>query len=111
MSSRKKGFLGEDKAVSFLKKRGFKILERNFYAKKFGEIDIIANKNGVLYFIEVKSGKGSFNPALNLTSKKLKKIIDSVNFYLQSKELELPFSISLIVINGDEVTFFDNITI
>ncbi len=41
MSSRKKGFLGEDKAVSFLKKRGFKILERNFYAKKFGEIDII----------------------------------------------------------------------
>ncbi len=67
---------------------------------------LLANKNGVLYFIEVKSGKGSFNPALNLTSKKLKKIIDSVNFYLQSKELELPFSISLIVINGDEVTFF-----
>ena len=47
------GILGEDKACAFLKKQGFKILKRNFHSK-FGEIDIIATKDEILHFIEVK---------------------------------------------------------
>ncbi len=48
------GELGENIAVKFLTKKGFFISERN-YTKKWGEIDIIAEKNNKLYFIEVKS--------------------------------------------------------
>ena len=44
--------LGEDKACEYLKKLGFKILERN-YRKTYGEIDIIALDKDVLAFIEV----------------------------------------------------------
>ncbi len=52
--SQKIGQLGEDIACKFLMKHGFEVLERN-YTKKWGEIDIIAQKEDKLYFIEVKS--------------------------------------------------------
>ena len=48
------GTLGEDLGCRFLKEKGFSILERN-YTKKWGEIDIIVQRNHVLHFIEVKS--------------------------------------------------------
>ena len=48
------GKKGEDIAVVFLKKKGWKILERN-YRKQYGEIDIIARKQNLLIFIEVKN--------------------------------------------------------
>ena len=51
---RKIGDLGENIACRFLMKRGFEIVEQN-YSKKWGEIDIIARKEGKLHFIEVKS--------------------------------------------------------
>lgn len=52
--SQKIGKLGEDMACMFLMKHKFTILERN-YTKKWGEIDIIAQKDKKIYFIEVKS--------------------------------------------------------
>ncbi len=53
-NSQKLGQLGEDIACKFLMKHGFSILERN-YTKKWGEIDIIAQKDGRFNFVEVKS--------------------------------------------------------
>jgi len=52
--SRKTGDLGESIACRFLINKGFSIVERN-YLKKWGEIDIIAKKDGKAHFIEVKS--------------------------------------------------------
>ena len=52
-NSQKIGQVGEDIACKFLMKHGFTVLERN-YTKKWGEIDIIAQKEDVLYFVEVK---------------------------------------------------------
>jgi len=51
---RKMGDLGEYYAGMFLVKHGFNIIKRN-YLKKWGEIDIIAEKGGVIHFVEVKS--------------------------------------------------------
>ena len=48
--SREKGDFAEKKAISFLEELGFKIIEKNFYAKKLGEIDIIALKNNIYHF-------------------------------------------------------------
>lgn len=45
---------GEDLAVEFLKKKGFHILERN-YRCRLGEVDIIAQKAGKIFFVEVKT--------------------------------------------------------
>ena len=52
--SRKKGNIAEDIVISHLKNIGFHILDRN-YLKKWGEIDIVAEKSQKIHFIEVKS--------------------------------------------------------
>jgi len=52
--NRAKGDKGEDIACIFLERHGFKVVVRN-YLKKWGEIDIIARKEGIVHFFEVKS--------------------------------------------------------
>ncbi len=68
------GKKGEIKAVLFLKKHGYKILETNF-KNKIGEIDIIAEKDGVIVFIEVK----------NRSTYRFGRPIEAVDFRKQNK--------------------------
>lgn len=58
MNKKKIGNRGEDLAANFLEKNGFTILNRNFRAGRFGEIDIIASENEYICFIEVKTRTG-----------------------------------------------------
>ncbi len=51
---RAKGNAGESIACVYLERQGFMVIVRN-YQKKWGEIDIIAQKEGILHFFEVKS--------------------------------------------------------
>lgn len=60
--------MGEDIACKFLVKRDYKILDRN-YRKKWGEIDIIAQKDGKINFIEVKTVSRAAEPKTNLQNK------------------------------------------
>ena len=48
------GQYGEDVAARFCRKQQLKIIKRN-YRCRFGEIDIIAERDGVVHFIEVKN--------------------------------------------------------
>ena len=110
MFSKEKGDIAEKKAITFLKKEGFKIVAQNYFAKKMGEIDIIATKKKVYHFIEVKSGSG-FDPVYNLTASKLQKVIKSSQFYLKEHAIDLPFCIDAIIIKDDKLEFLENITI
>jgi len=101
----------EDLATQFLEQEGFMILERNYFARKLGEIDIIAQKEEVLHFIEVKSGKADFYPVYNLTAAKLRKVINSSHYYMKSKKLDMAFSIDALIIRYDEVEFIENVTL
>ncbi len=76
------GEQGEQEAVLYLKKNGFKIIDRNV-PNKFGEIDIVAQKDTIFYFFEVKAGKkeSGINPAENLHPTKLRKLLISVQHY------------------------------
>lgn len=53
------GRLGETVTVRYLEKHGYKILDRNFRIRG-GEIDIIAEKDGIIAFVEVKARSGNF---------------------------------------------------
>lgn len=53
-STSKFGKLAEDFAVGLLSNKGYKVIDRNFRSR-FGEIDIIALKDGRLIFVEVKA--------------------------------------------------------
>lgn len=77
------GKLGEDIACKFYSNKGFSILERNF-RKNYGEIDIVATKEGKYYFIEVKtisrenlelvSREIIYKPEFNVDQWKIKKL-------------------------------------
>jgi len=49
------GNWGEQRAAEHLEKLGYTILKRNFRWGKQGEIDIVADDNGMLVFVEVKT--------------------------------------------------------
>lgn len=57
VSSHQKGKWAEERATTFLRLKGYRILEKNYRVSQ-GEIDLIALKNGTLVFVEVKSRKG-----------------------------------------------------
>lgn len=103
------GMKAEDRACKFLKKQGFKIIERNFHSK-FGEIDIIAKKDEILHFIEVKSTARNYEVAERLDTKKYKKILKTVNFYFLKYTCECDFQLDLLCVYKDEIKLINNIS-
>jgi putative endonuclease len=110
-NSRKVGDKSEELATDFLEKNGFVIVERNYYASKLGEIDIIATKEDTLHFIEVKSAYSDFDPVYNITPAKLRKVTNSAYHYLKSKGLDTAFCIDALLIRKEDVELIENITL
>ena len=107
--SREKGNIAEDKACTYLSTLGFQIIERNFTLRG-GEIDIIAIKDEVLHFIEVKSCS-SYDPLYNITPSKLQHIISTAQRFMQKKQLDLAFQIDAVSVQGRECKLIENITL
>ena len=104
------GNRNEELALEFLEAEGFFVLERNYYARKLGEIDIIALHDNVLHFVEVKSAQADFDPVYNFTSSKQRKVINSAYYYMKSKKLDVEFSIDLVLVRWGEIEFLENVT-
>lgn len=80
---------GEGVARKFLKKRGYKILKRN-YVSKTGEIDIVAYNKGIIAFVEVKArlSERYGSPVLAITKGKKRKIVKTALCYLLENKIE-----------------------
>jgi len=80
---------GEALAGKLLKKRGYKILKRN-YVSKYGEIDIVAYDKGAISFVEVKTRQSENYgpPELAVTKEKRKRIIRTALNYLVTNHIE-----------------------
>lgn len=83
------GEAGEEYTVKFLKKKKYKILERN-YRKRYGEIDIIAENKNYIVFVEVKTRHtDSMTLAADaVTRQKQLKIIKTASLYLSENETD-----------------------
>ena len=110
ITTKNKGDYFESKAVDFLTDKGFEIVERNYYAKKLGEIDIIAKKDDVYHFVEVKSGD-SFEAVYNITPQKLYKLYRSIDLYIKHKNLDVAYCVDAIIFDGEELEYLENITL
>ena len=86
-----KGAWGEECAAAYLRRRGYRILARN-YSCRFGEIDLIAEKDGVLLFVEVKlrTNLQYSAPRQYVTVKKQEKLRAAALLYLSARELAVP---------------------
>ena len=86
------GVQAETVACVFLVKQGYEILERN-YRKPWGEIDLIAKKDDIFVFVEVKAnatqGHASFAPEVRADHIKLRKIVKSAMLYLEFEKKDL----------------------
>ncbi len=91
MTSKKTGKSGEEMAEKYLCTSGYEIVATNFFSR-FGEIDIIAMKDGKLIFVEVKTRKSTLfgEPAEAFTYKKRIKIIKTGLYFLNSSRQNLP---------------------
>ena len=79
-----KGREGESIAASYLEKKGYEIIKRNFHFGRFGEIDIIARDSDELVFVEVKIAYGDAfgDPASWITPPKIAKVKKAAEGYL-----------------------------
>lgn len=91
------GKIGEQKATIYLKNHGYKIEERN-YRSKSGEIDIIAKKDEMLIFAEVKTRmQGMYgSPAEAVNFRKRKNIAETALCYLMKNSLDCPCRFDII---------------
>ena len=82
------GTTGEEAAVAFLRKRGYRIVDRNVRTK-FGEIDIVALDKGVVCFIEVKTRRSDAfgSPADALSLRKQRHLSKAALAYIKQKHL------------------------
>ena len=100
------GEKGEELAVEFLQKKGYKILERNWRFKK-AEVDIITIKNNVLAVVEVKTRSSNYfgNPQDFVNPKKIQLLAEAINEYVTSKDLEVEVRFDIIAILKNKKAF------
>jgi len=112
--NKKTGKMGEDIAIAFLKKKGYKIIERN-YRCVFGEVDVVAHDRSDIVFVEVKSRRSEYfgDPTDAVDLNKQKKISKIALNYLNEKRLDnhdARFDVIAIKLspNGNTVELIEN---
>ncbi|MEY8518772.1 YraN family protein [Lachnospiraceae bacterium 29-84] len=80
--SRRQGQAWEQKAAAFLEKKGYKILQQNFYSR-YGEIDLVARQGTYLVFVEVKYRKDEKggHPLETVNPSKKRRICRTASYY------------------------------
>jgi len=110
------GAYGENLACDFLKKQGYKILERNFRIRG-GEIDVIAKDGDTLVYVEVKTRSSNQfgTPEESITVKKIRFLERAAKFYRlkrynlsQSERID---AVSVTLSESPEIKLIKNITL
>ena len=100
------GKLGEELAVDFLQKNGYKILEANWTFQK-AEVDIIAQKGLVLAVVEVKtrSTRDFGLPQDFVKQKKIQLLVKAINEYVIVNDLDVTVRFDIIAVTKEANKF------
>lgn len=106
MMKRALGQRGEQLATLYLQEQGYMVLQRN-YRTRYGELDIICQKNGVIVFVEVKTRRSQLfgSPEEAITRQKIMHIKKVALLYLAENKTsykEIRFDVITILIQGNE---------
>ena len=115
-SKKETGDKAENIIKKYLQQRGYQILEQN-YKTKYAEIDIVAQKQGNLFFIEVRSrtGEDFGAPEETVQERKKWKLRQNALAYATRKQYRGHYQIDLACVTFDEnknlqtINYFENI--
>ena len=91
--------IGESLAKKYLEDKGYEIIEQN-YRTRYSEIDLIAKKDNVLVFVEVRTKKSNafVSPEESINQKKLKKLYWNADSYVALKKWKGPCRVDAVCI-------------
>ncbi len=103
------GRAGEDRAVAFLKKQGYTVVQRNVRVPG-GEIDVICTERGTIVFVEVKTRSGSrFGSAVGaVDAKKRAKLRALAADYLQIVAPAARARFDVVALDGTGISLHRN---
>lgn len=103
----KTGAIGESIAETFLKQKGYKIIQKN-YRKKWGEIDIIAEKENTVRFVEVKTvsreSRAVHRPEELVDRRKLIKVARTAALYMEMARDNREFQLDVVGVIMDKAS-------
>lgn len=119
LNNKSKGYFGESIACEYIKKRGFQIISRNYFAGYGQEIDIIALKSDLIIFLEVKTqfkNMGIHDLEKRLNYHKKRSLLRAANQFIHSRKIDLNlymmrFDAMFILTDGknNRVMYYENI--
>lgn len=104
------GHDAEKQAARYLESRGFKIRELN-WKTRYCEIDIVAEKGGTIYFVEVKYRRNAAHGIglEYITPKKLNQMRFAAEMWVQNHDWSDDYQLAAISIDAEEITFVDEL--
>jgi uncharacterized protein (TIGR00252 family) len=108
------GRRAEAAAAEYLKARGFEIIQQN-YRTRYCEIDIVAAKAGITYFVEVKyrRNRNQGSGLEYITQRKLEQMQLAAEYWVQEHEHTGEHQLAAIEVNGDSydiAAFIESLT-
>lgn len=110
MTNHQSGHDAEKTAAEYLKQQGYKIRDLN-WKTRYCEIDIVAEKDKTIWFVEVKSRRSSqqgFGYEY-VTSKKLQQMHFAAEMWVQSNKWAGDYQLAVVSIDGPVITFIDSL--
>ncbi|GAB6137673.1 YraN family protein [Halanaerobaculum tunisiense] len=113
MDNRQKGTRGEKLAKDFLQQQGYQIKEQNFWSR-YGEIDLIAQEDNYLVFVEVKwtTENPEVRPEEQISYQKQRHLTKVANYYLMLHNIESNCRFDVVAISqlgqGNKIRLIKN---
>ena len=105
------GIEGEDKAANYLIREGYTVVDRNWKSGR-KELDIVAEKDGILVVVEVKTRKSAKygNPEDAVTPSKIRNTVLAADAYIRFNRIDLPvrFDIISVLSNGEVINHIED---
>jgi putative endonuclease len=103
------GQRGEELAANELAQRGYEIVDRNWHCQ-IGEVDIVAQRNHVWAFFEVRTRRGRAfgTPEESVTQSKQRRMVDVARTYLSEHDVnvyDVDWQIGLVAVEMDEAGY------
>lgn len=97
---------GEDAAADFLRKNGYAIRHRNWRCRRL-ELDLVAEKDGVLVVVEVKTRRNEDygTPEDAVDERKIRHLVAGAELYVEQFEIDLPIRFDVLCVVGSKPPF------